>query len=69
MLAAELEQKYQERPAAVGITNSGAMIELYDSPGHETWTLVITTPGGLSCLAGAGHNWRRIEEQAKEPEA
>ena len=52
-----LKQNYAEQVQFVGLTASGALLEIYVSPAG-TWTAVITTPNGPSCLVEAGTNWR-----------
>ena len=67
-----LAEKYREAPVAFGVTNSGGLVELLtsapDSEG-DTWTIVITTPMGLSCLVAAGEGWRALERANPDPES
>lgn len=43
---------------ALGLTQAGGMIELFTTPAGETWTLIVTSPRGLSCLVASGQNWQ-----------
>ena len=54
-----LADKYAERPVARGLANTGAVFELFASPGG-TWTLVVTPPTGPSCMVAAGARWRTL---------
>ncbi len=56
-----LEQKYQETPEANGVTTTGGLIELLVNKDKDTWTLIISTPQGMSCLVAAGNGWREIK--------
>lgn len=51
---------YGERVVARGLASDGTMIELYATPDGATWSLVITQPGNLSCLTGAGKAWQDV---------
>ena len=59
-----LAEEYQEAPVAVGVTSGGGLVEVLSSSDGETWTILVSTPGGLSCLIVAGEGWRPIEFEA-----
>ena len=50
----QLSEKYGERPHAIGLTAMGWMMQLYRATDGSTWTLLLTRPDGLSCLAEHG---------------
>lgn len=56
-LLERLGQKYREKPIAAGLANNGQVVELFSSGGGLTWTLVVTTPSGISCLIASGQAW------------
>ena len=56
----QLAERYGESPVATGVTSGGALVEVYSADMGQTWSIVITTPGGTSCLAAAGEGWRMI---------
>lgn len=56
-LQEKLGQKYRETPIAAGLASNGQVVELFSSPGGLTWTLVVTTPTGISCLIASGQAW------------
>ena len=60
-----LGKKYQETVSALGVSNTGGLIEVLHDPKDGSWTIIITTPGGMSCLVAAGEGWRYFIEQAK----
>ncbi len=52
-----LDRRYRERPLANGLDSGGGLIEIFASPGGATWTMVRTSPKGLSRIIGTGENW------------
>jgi len=38
------------------VTQPGQVLELFASS-SGSWTMVVTTPNGTSCLIAAGENW------------
>ena len=56
-----LANKYKESPVAAGVTNSGGLVEVLSTGKGDTWTIIITTPKGMSCLVAAGEAWRDFE--------
>jgi hypothetical protein len=55
-----LASKYKEAPVAVGVTNTGGLVEVLSSGDGATWTIIITTPEGWSCLVAYGEGWRGL---------
>ncbi len=64
-----LAKKYKESPIAAGVTNAGGLVELLTDGKGGTWTIIVTTPQGMSCLVAAGAGWRKVKRIATEPEA
>lgn len=64
-----LAQKYSEAPVAIGIANNGGLVEVLSTGDGNTWSIIITSPQGMSCLVAAGEGWRIIEQLAMDPEA
>ena len=52
-----LEAEYQEVREALGVTNTGAVVELFTSKDGETWTIIVTLPNGMSRMVAAGEAW------------
>ncbi|MEQ9449419.1 MAG: hypothetical protein RLN70_11030 [Rhodospirillaceae bacterium] len=51
-----LEKDYQERKVADGLSDAGALVELFLSD-RRSWTIVFTIPGGPSCVLSTGEAW------------
>gem|GEM_PF-1699768 len=66
-----LAAEYKENAAAVGIADNGsAVYEILTSADGSTWTLLYSTPNGLSCLMATGQYWQTVPSTvALGPEA
>lgn len=68
-----LAKKYQEVPVGIGITNTGGLVEVLTDAKGGTWTIIVTTPQGMSCLVAAGKDWQWIptphDNNKLDPEA
>ncbi len=66
-----LARKYQETPVAIGVTTSGGMVEVLTTGDGGTWTIILSTPNGTSCLVAAGEGWRALpfDSSANDPRA
>ena len=61
----QLAKQYKEAPTAVGLSNSGALVEVLTSTDGTTWTILVTGPDGTSCLAVAGQEWQVLKRAAR----
>lgn len=61
-----LANKYQEPPIAVGVTNAGGLVEVLTSKYGRTWTILVTSPHGMTCLVAAGEGWTEITPEKPE---
>ncbi len=55
-----LERQYAEAPVALGLANTGGVVEVLASPNGATWTIIVTLPDGTSCLVAAGESWETV---------
>ena len=64
----ELTETWDENRTAIGLSNTGAVIEVFSSP-NGTWTMLLTRPDGPTCLIGAGDHWEdlMVEVAVGEP--
>ena len=53
----QLGDAYAEAPVAIGLTQTGNVIELFSTGDGSTWTIVVTTPDGLSRVVASGESW------------
>jgi len=59
-ILAELTKRYSEAPVAVGVANSGVLVEVLSSGNGSTWTIIVSQPDGTSCLVAAGKEWQDL---------
>ena len=59
-IAKQLSSKYDEAPVAFGLQSNGNLLQVYASEEKQTWTVVSTTPNGLSCIVAAGKTWESL---------
>ena len=52
-----LNEQFAEQQAAVGLTGTGSVVEIYTTNDGSTWTLVLTRPDGTSRVILAGETW------------
>ncbi len=62
-----LAEQYSEAPIAVGITNTGGLVEVLSAGESGTWSIIVTSPRGMSCIVGAGEGWRVLEPPETPP--
>jgi hypothetical protein len=54
----KLKTGYGETFAGGGLRNSTSIFEVWMSEDKGTWTILMTTPDGKSCVMASGTNWR-----------
>lgn len=64
IVAALLLKNLQEVPISIALEHSKNLVQVFASK-TGTWTLVVTTPQGISCITGGGENWFLIENPFK----
>ena len=63
-----LRGRYGEAVVAGGVTTKGVLLEVVASDDGGTWTIIATSPAGVSCLVAAGEGWRRVEAKPQGPQ-
>jgi hypothetical protein len=51
-----LNDKYQESGKALAIAGQVNLVEVFTSKAG-TWTILVTTPEGKTCIMAAGNSW------------
>ncbi len=59
----QLSEKYKEAPVAIGLASNGNLVEVLTASDGATWTIIQTSPAGLSCLVAAGESWQPQKPQ------
>jgi len=55
----KLQNGYAEKPVSLGLSSNGSMIEVFASD-NGTFSVLVTRPGGTSCIVAAGENWQNV---------
>ena len=63
-----LAENFRETPVAIGITTEGSLVEVLTDAQGESWTIIVTSSQGLSCLLLSGEGWKKLHQIALEPE-
>lgn len=64
-IVAALKSHYQENRQAIGLAATAGVVELYVSEAG-TWTMIVTTPAGQTCIAAAGKAWQSTPQLKAE---
>lgn len=64
-----LQTKYGEVQRSVGLQQGRGIVEIFANPRSGSWTIIITTPEGKSCLMAAGEAFHMLEATAFETPA
>jgi hypothetical protein len=56
----KLEQSFAELPVAMGLTDKGAVLEVFASK-KGSWTFLITMPDGMTCVVASGESWQSFK--------
>jgi len=49
-----------EQQIGMGVDKRGFMLTLWMKPDQTTWTILITGPEGISCIASYGEDWQPL---------
>ncbi len=55
----QLARTHAESPINLGVTDEGGLLEVLTGP-TGTWSMIITFPGGETCLVAQGDDWRNL---------
>ena len=58
-----LSNEYSEKPVAMGVAENGGLIEVLTSHKGNTFTIIVTSPEGETCMVAAGEDWQALIRQ------
>ena len=53
---------YGETRQSIGLGSNNAVVEVFASTETGSWTITVTTPGGLTCLVASGQSFESVAE-------
>lgn len=56
-VARQLSATYHETPISLGVQSNGNLLLVFNSMASGSWTIVSTSPTGLTCILAAGQHW------------
>jgi hypothetical protein len=65
----QLGGDYQEAQIGAGIARGGGLVEIWVNPDSGSWSLLVTMPGGATCLMISGQDWRTAPKVDADPVA
>ena len=63
-----LAAQHRESPVALGIIADGKVLEVLASK-DGTWTILVTSPNGRSCVLAVGESWEELKLKSAGPTA
>lgn len=60
-LIAHLEKEWGERPSIIALDAAGRMVRILVNPETGTWSMLITGPGGPTCMISHGSDWESVD--------
>lgn len=54
----QLSSLYREQPVALGIADTGTLLEVVAANDGATWTVMVTRSDGTSCVIMTGESWQ-----------
>ncbi|MCK4711702.1 MAG: hypothetical protein KAT26_02350 [Marinosulfonomonas sp.] len=61
-VVARLANAYGETRQSIGLAANNAVIEVFASDETGTWTITVTTAGGVTCLIASGQAYEELAE-------
>lgn len=56
-VARQLSATYHERPVSHGVQSNGNLLLVFNSATSGSWTIISTSPTGLTCILAVGQHW------------
>src|SRR6056297_150355 len=62
-----LAEAYGETRQSMGLGANNAVVEVFASATSGSWTIIVTGPGGITCLIAAGHAFETMADSLPAP--
>src|SRR5262245_32207677 len=60
-IARQLGHRYREAPVSLGVQTNGNLLQVFASSESGTWTILSTSPTGMTCVIAAGKSWESLK--------
>ena len=60
-----LSTRYSEAPVAMGLSRDGGVVEILTLGPGSTFTIIVTSPDGLTCMVVAGDSWESVAPRVR----
>ncbi len=60
LIIAELDARWGETRQSIGLSSSGALVEMFAAQDTGTWTFAATDPAGRMCIIATGQNFESL---------
>ena len=58
----QLADTWGETRRSIGIAANNMVVETFASPATQSWTIVVTTPEGKTCLIATGEDYENMSD-------
>lgn len=65
----KLRSKYREDRVAAGVTVLGGLVEVFATDDGDTWTILVSRPGAVTCVVSVGRGWKTIKQVVEGEES
>jgi hypothetical protein len=62
LVVERLASQFGESRQSIGLGGNSQVVEVFASAETGTWTIVVSTPAGLSCVVAAGEAFENLSE-------
>lgn len=64
-----LQESHSEEQVGTGLETGGHLFEIFATANGRTWTMVVTTPDGASCVIATGLEWQELKGSVPDPKS
>lgn len=64
IVAKDLSGRYGEVPVISALSDGARVVEFWGKQDGGSWTLLVTTADGMSCVLGSGPHWMPMRQSA-----
>ena len=62
-----LQARFGELRQGIGLSENNTVFEVFASSETGSWSILVTLPNGMTCLAASGENWEATGQKIPQP--